>query len=355
MGDFILSSPQVTAMRIFLLLILLVHNALNAQVIGGNTAFSFINLPSSAQASAFGSVNVSNITNDITLHVQNPALLTQPMHGQLSISFNNMYAGVKHYSINAGLYSSLLKTSFAFHINDIDYGEVPETDAAGNVFGNFRPNDYLIQVTASKKYLEKWHYAMAIQFIHSAYGNYRSSAVALDVGATYYDSAKQFKAGLVMKHMGFAIKQYVDGVDEKMPFDIQIGITKRLAKAPLQFSLTAYHLSTFDTQYNDTAFNNSNSFANASSKKITFEKLIQHFVIGAQVYVAEKIELTGGYNFLRRKELNIPNTANSLNGFSIGVGVLFKKFQFRYARSYYQNNRAYNQFGVNLPLNEIGR
>lgn len=34
------------------------------------------------------------------------------------------------------------------------------------------------------------------------------------------------------------------------------------------------------------------------------------------------------------------------------MGALFKKIQIRYARAYYQNNTAYNQFALNLVLNE---
>jgi len=34
------------------------------------------------------------------------------------------------------------------------------------------------------------------------------------------------------------------------------------------------------------------------------------------------------------------------------VGALFNKIQIRYARAYYQNNTAYDQFGLNLQLNK---
>jgi len=55
---------------------------------------------------------------------------------------------------------------------------------------------------------------------------------------------------------------------------------------------------------------------------------------------------------LRRKELNVGQTTNGLNGFSLGLGVLLDKLQIRYARVYYQNNSAYNQFGLNMKLNK---
>ena len=57
--------------------------------------------------------------------------------------------------------------------------------------------------------------------------------------------------------------------------------------------------------------------------------------------------------FAYRGKLPVVGTeGNGLNGFSIGAGILFGKLQVRYARAYYQGNTAYNQFGLNLKLNE---
>jgi hypothetical protein len=99
--------------------------------------------------------------------------------------------------------------------------------------------------------------------------------------------------------------------------------------------------------YNDSAgADNGGQVANISF----FNKLFQHFVFAAQLYIEEKIEITAGYNILRRTELRIDNTTNGFTGFSMGAGYTSKKLQFRYARSWYQNNTAYNQFGVNVML-----
>ena len=75
-------------------------------------------------------------------------------------------------------------------------------------------------------------------------------------------------------------------------------------------------------------------------------------IIGTTIYVGDRLEIQAGYNFLRRKELNIGALSNGLNGFSIGAGALFGKLQVRYARAYYQSNTAYNQFGLNMQLNQ---
>jgi hypothetical protein len=175
----------------------------------------------------------------------------------------------------------------------------------------------------------------------------------MDVGITYIDSVNLWQASLVMKNMGAQIKQYQGSSSGDMPFDLQLGISKRLAHAPLQFSATFFQLHQFNTRYNDTLFNNDNgSDPGNKEKKYIFDKLFRHVVLAAQLYVGDKVEITAGYNYLHRKELNVGNAGNGLNGFSLGVGVLFKKIQVRYARSYYQNNSSYNQFGLNLRLND---
>jgi len=82
------------------------------------------------------------------------------------------------------------------------------------------------------------------------------------------------------------------------------------------------------------------------------DKIFRHFVFAAQIFPVPQIEVTIGYNHLLRQELNIANTSNGLNGFSVGVGLVVKKIQVRYARTHYQNNTAYNQLGLSLQLNE---
>jgi len=209
-----------------------------------------------------------------------------------------------------------------------------------------------MQVSASRSYLEKWNYGASFKFISSNYGIYRSNGIAMDAGVLYTDTANLISASIVAKNMGYQLKKYAGTEADELPFDLQAGITKKLKNAPLSFSFTARHLHQFDTRYNDTVFNNENSFGTNTSGKFTFDKIFRHFVFAAQIFPVPQIEITVGYNHLRRQELNISNTTNGFNGFSMGVGLVVKKIQVRYARTYYQNNTAYNQLGLNLQLNE---
>jgi len=319
------------------------------QTIGGNSVFNFLKLPNTPQLTALGGVNVSQTSNDVGLAFNNPALLKKEIHSQMNAVFNSFYSGIKAYHLSLGYHHPKLNTNFSWGLHYFSYGNIQQTDASGNILGDFRPTDWVMQVSASRSYMDKWNYGATLKFINSDYGQYSSNGIATDVGVLYNDSAKLFSASVLVKNLGFQLKKYEGTEADDLPFDLQIGITKKLENAPFGFSLTAHHLNRFDIRYNDTAFSNENGFSNSTS---LFDKIFRHIVLATSVYPDEKLELIVGYNFLRRKELNIGNGGNGFNGFSLGAGVLLDKLQIRYARAYYQNNTAYNQFGLNMKLNE---
>lgn len=324
-----------------------------SQSLGGNAVFNFLKLPNSPQLTALGGVNLTNQNNDIGLAFNNPALLRDSMHTQMIAVFNSLPAGIKNLYWMLGYYHPQLKTNFALCINYFSYGSITQTDNIGNIQGVVKPTDFVVQLTASRQYMSKWFYGMAVKYINSNYGVYRSSGIAFDMGVNYHDKENLFQAGVVAKNMGTQLRQYTGANKEELPFDLQVGISKRLAKAPFQFSVTLHHIHQFDIRYNDSTFNNDNPFGGSvNNGKNTGDKIFRHVVLAAQIYIGKYVEITGAYNHLRRSELKISNAGNGLNGFSLGVGALFPKLTIRYARTYYQNNTAYNQIGINLPLNQ---
>ena len=325
-----------------------------AQTLGGSSVFNFVKLSNTPQLTALGGVNTSVITDDIGPSFNNPSLLRPQMHTQFSAVFNSLYGGIKNYHAMMGLYDQRTAISFAAGVLYFDYGTLPQTDASGNREGNFHPVDYAAQVSAARKFGTDWHYGATIKFLHSSYGIYRSGGLAMDAGVAHFDSARGLQFSLVVKNMGVQIKKYTGSAGDELPFDLQAGISKKLAHAPLQFSITARHLHRFNILYRDTLFNSQNGFEQGSaSGGQVFQKVFLHLVVATQLYIGDKIEITGAYNHLRRTELNIAGAANGLNGFSLGVGALFAKIQLRYARAYYQNTHAYNQLGINLRFNEF--
>lgn len=323
-----------------------------SQTIGGSSVFNFLKLPGTPQLTALGGVNVSVTSNDVGLAFNNPALLKKEMHTQMNAVFNSFYAGINAYHLSFAYRHEKLKTNLGWGLTYFDYGKISETDPSGNILGIITPTDWVMQVSASRSYLQKWIYGASFKFISSNYGIYRSNGIAMDMGVLYTDTANLFSASVVAKNMGYQLKKYAGTEVEELPFDLQIGLTKKLKNAPMSFSFTAHHLHQLDIRYNDSVFNNENNFGINKTGKFTFDKIFRHFVFAAQVFPVPQLEVTIGYNHLRRQELNISNTTNGFNGFSIGVGLVIKKIQVRYARTHYQNNTGYNQLGLNLQLNE---
>ena len=333
-------------MKLFVSLIILCSllkgRKVYSQTIGGNAAFNFLNLPASAQLSALGGTNISNQASDVSLAYQNPALLRDSMNSQVATDFNLMYSGIKNYFMAVAYHNKKLYSNFSLAINFIDYGTNSLTDAAGNISGNFSAFDYFVQISMSGKYKRNWYYGAAVKFITSSYGQFKSNGIALDMGLNFLDNSGLWQIGFVAKNMGTQLKSYAS-MKEDIPFDLELGISKKIAVIPFQFSFTAHHLHQFDIRFNDTLLQNSSSSPNS------LDKVFRHFIFAAQ-YSINKVELTVGYNHLRRNELKISSAGNGLNGFSLGIGAIFSKIQMHYARAYYQNNSAYNQLGINFSL-----
>jgi hypothetical protein len=335
-------------MRVYFFLIgIFCFSNLQAQTLGGNAVFNFLSQPNTAQLSALGGVNISTIGNDVGMSFHNPALLRDGMHQQVNTSFNSFVAGIRNFSLTTAYHLEEARTNIAIGANYFDYGTLTQTDASGNILGSFHPADYVVQVMASRKYHERFQYGVTMKYINSNYGQYRSSGLAFDVGLAYYDTANQLQVSVAVKNMGTQLTTY-DGSNrkEELPFDLQAGITKRLENAPFQFSLTAHHLQKFNTYYNDTAFNASEGESGGNNNH-TLDKIFSHLVLSAQIFLNEKLEITTGFNFQRRQDLNAYNVTSGLNGFSFGAGVLLKKLHIRYATGFYQSN-LFHQLSLNL-------
>ncbi|QHS62839.1 type IX secretion system protein PorQ [Chitinophaga agri] len=325
----------------------------SAQVLGGKNVFSFLDLPVSPHLAALGSVNVSLQDNDIALSSFSPALLRSSMHQHLQVNYTNYLGGVKYGHALFGYHAEKYQTTFAGSVHYIDYGKITATDATGAAQGTFWPRDMAIQLTASRRYLERWYYGLSIQYVHSSYEQYRASGLAFHVGLNYQDTAHHWQAGLVFRNMGVQLKTYTKGNQEPLPFDLQIGISKKLESLPLQFSVAIHHVHQFDVRYADPDFQEGTVISDGDTAITggTADKIFRHVVLAAQWEIGRYIQLTAGYNHLRRQELGLPQQ-KGMSGFSGGIGIITRKLQLRYARSWYQRSEALNQLGLNLPLKE---
>ena len=89
-----------------------------------------------------------------------------------------------------------------------------------------------------------------MKFLYSGLADYTSIGLCVDAGLSYYNSDKGFSFGFALKNIGAQLKAYEDE-RQKMPWDIQMGITQKMAHAPIRFSLTAQYLNRWKFDYID--------------------------------------------------------------------------------------------------------
>ena len=332
--------------------------AAKAQVTGGQFAMEYLRLSQSPHITALGGINVSNPEKDVSLVTQNPALMRPGLHNELSLNYNAYYAGISVANLSYGYHVPKLNTSFALGIQYLNYGSFKQTDNIGNQYGDFKASDYAISLAASRSYGERWRYGAALKWANSSLYDKKASAVLADVGVVYADTGNLLSIGITAKNMGVMVRKYDPSRQaEPLPFDLQIGISKRFAHLPLRLMATIHHLYEWDIRYNNPAdietgsvFGTQDTTGNQGGK--FGDKLFRHFIFGGELLLGKRITVTVAYNHLRRGELGLKDK-QALAGFSFGAGINLNKFQIHYARSYYHVTGAYNEFGLNFSMNKL--
>jgi hypothetical protein len=339
----------------FLGLALLFFTGIQAQVNGGDQMLSFLLVAQGPHAGALGGEVAVNTSSDIMMSRANPALLRPEFHQELSVNYNFYYAGTRLSHVTYGFHHEKLKTTFALGLSYLNYGQLTQTDNIGIEQGTFSAADYMMSITASRSYLTRWRYGMALKYAHSRLPSQKASALLSDLGIVYADTQKAWYVGATVKNVGVVLKQYNTNAPAPLPFDIQIGVMKKFKKAPFAFSVTAHHLYKWDIRYNNPAdvVNNTLLFGDTTTKTKTYfgDKLFRHLVFALDMRLGKRLELSAGYNHLRRSELAITER-KGMSGFALGFGMYLNKMNLHVAQSYYHVAGPYTEIGITLNLNQ---
>lgn len=328
----------------------------DAQVNGGQFSFEYLRLSNSAHVSALGGINVAHPGSDISLAIQNPSLMRPELHNSVSLNYNNFYSGISNANLVYGYYLPKSATALTFGVQYLNYGDFAATDVLGNSTGSFKAADYTLSVAASRQYRAHWRYGAAMKFAQSNLADIRASAVLADIGICYEDTAKLLTLGAVAKNIGTTLRKYTPGTSaEPLPFDLQLGISKRFKHLPLRLFGTAHHLYEWDIRYDNPDDKTSGAvFGSVDTNQSNHfaDKLFRHFIFGAELTIAKRLTLTVAYNHLRRRELSL-DTKRAGVGYSFGAHFDLNKFQLYYGRSYYSVAGPCHEFGLNLQLNKF--
>jgi len=323
---------------------------------GGDNTYEFLNLASSSRIAAMGGKLVPVKDNDLNLAFCNPALLNSDMGRQLTFSGVGYFADIKYGYV---AYAQDIKDlgTFAAGMHYVNYGDFTETDVTGQVIGEFKAAEYSFNLSWARPLVTDSSLTVGttLKTIYSSLEDYSSWGMAIDLGVNYYNKRRLLNLTLVGKNMGRQFTYYTAGNNEPLPFEIMFGVSKKLAKAPFRFSLDYTHIEKFDLSYVDPvkASEIDPITGETSNEKITFgDKLLPHFILGAELLLSKNFHVRGGYNFQRRKELGV-ETKMSTVGVSWGFGFRISKFHFSYGRATYHLAGASNHFSLSSNLGEF--
>lgn len=334
---------------------LILNSTIVAAQTGGHRVYSFLNLPASARITALGSNPMAITDYDLSLAYHNPSLLNPSMHRTISASTATYYGG-----INFGYfgYAHHIRQAVMMHggIQYVAFGQFKGADITGTETGIFSANDLALVVGCSRAYQHKYRYGINVKLISSSYEKYNSYGISSDWAAAFSDSARQLTVTLLLKNIGVQFKPYIEGHHQPLPFEVQLGFSKKLKHVPFRIGILAHQLQRFNMRYEDN--NNSpqvifgDTVENEKKSTIFFDNLMRHFVVSGEFYFGKAVTLAFGYNHHRRKELSV-ETRRGLTGFSVGMGIHIKMFSFWYSRGRYHIAGVANHFSIVTDINQF--
>ena len=152
--------------------------------------------------------------------------------------------------------------------------------------------------------------------------------MGFDLGLNYLNEGGDLSISAVARNLGGQVKAYDDTFD-RIPFDLQLGVSKRLGNAPLRFSATLSRLTDWD------------------------EALGRHLAIGADVLLSDQIYIGAGYNFRRASQMKINDGDGSSAhgaGLSIGAGLQLERLKLNIAYGKYHVSASSLLFNIAYTL-----
>lgn len=346
---------QNLARAVYLVVIVLIFSMRAIAQTGGTTTYKFLNLTQSARIAALGGNFLTIHDNDLGLALSNPSLITPQMSKTLSLNFTSYFAGTSFGHASYGFNLDKLG-SFAATLQYYSFGKADNTSVFGEVNGQFNAGEYAFNLGWGRMLDSVFSIGANVKMVYSGLDVYHSFGTAVDVAGSYVPN-ESFCASLIFRNIGRQITTYATEGPEPLPFEIQAGVSKRLAHLPFRYSLLFQHLEKWDLSYSDP---NAvvDPFTGQVPAQSDFEKFSQnamkHIIIGGEFIPARFLSIRFGYNYLRRQEMKVVSRPGTV-GFSWGIGLKVSKFNFNYSRAAYSLVGSPNFISVSTNLGDWGR
>ena len=336
-------------MRKIGLFVSLVSFASSYAQVGGKDAYQFLQIPTSPKQAALGGSNVTITGNEVNQVMYNPASLNEEMKGMLGLNFGRFYNDV---SMGSAAYAHQFKNGRNFHVGVtyLNYGTMDGYDENGISTGNFTGNDIAVSVGYAHPF-EGTNFSVgaSIKAISSTLEQYRSFAVAADIGGLYNNKETGWTAGLTFKNLGGQLSSY-ENVRESLPFEAVFGVSKLLENVPIRWHFTLDNLQKWDMSFSNPNRSQVDLEGNVTEEKIGFgNNLLRHVVLGVELFPEKNFNVRLGYNFRNGEEMKLVEQKH-FAGFTAGFAIKINRLRFEYAHNRYTLAGNTNLFGLSVKL-----
>lgn len=339
--------------------------AVRAQYLGsGTSAFAFMDLPVSSRMNALGGANVSVRDGELSMAMNNPALLGTMTDMVLQLNYAYYLPGTM---FGSALYCHNFGRSaiehhpeepdkpnyFAVGIHYLDYGHMEYADSEGKrTGGSFGARDVLIQAMYARQLGPHFTVGVTLKPVMSFYESYSAFALGADVGAHFQLRDSTFQLGLCLQNIGWQLKGFYSDeggqVREMLPLNLQLGLNYRFKHAPIRLGLTIHNMQSWYLNYERT-----NLTAEELNDIGWADMMFRHTIFFIDIVPkSERFYLTVSYNHRRRAEMHLADQ-RSIAGFAFGAGVRIYKFRLGFAMSQATKSNFTYQVSLALDINSL--
>ncbi|MEA2081961.1 MAG: PorV/PorQ family protein [Elusimicrobiota bacterium] len=279
----------------------------------GTSGAQFLQIGVGSRASAMGEA-FAGIDKDIDSVYWNPAGLNgiDSMQGSFSHAVWLQETSCEHISVVRPVSNAVMGLSLDYTAS----ASMKKYNNSGTLTGSFDSSDMVMTLSAAKN-IRYIPLGVNLKFISSSIESESASAIALDIGTMYRIMEGKLNLGLAIQNIGTEMKFIAEA--DPLPLNIKYG-----AAYKVNSSLTAV-LDINVPNDNDVRANMGVEYAQVFSDK-----------------------LTSFYRMGYRTDTD--GLDNNLAGFSAGIGIDFKSYQFSYAWTPYGDLGTTHRISLSLKL-----
>lgn len=337
-------------MRFLIVTLLFAPLAVFSQNAVGSNGFAFLSGNYSARSIGVGGNLISIADNDLSLANDNPAVLNEKMNGMMQVNQGLLPAGINFGAVNYAIKSKI--GVFAPTLKYVSYGQFTETDETGRTLGKFKAIDYSLGVNYGRSLNKVIQLGASANLLGSNLETYSAYGFSVGFGAIMTHPNQLISGGFAVKNIGFVFKQYTSNAKTSLPIDVQAAFSLKLKHAPFRFTVLGHHLNKWNIVYQDPNLKPTYDALTGDTipvKTAGFGEKLAHHVNFQLELLASNFTLRMGFDYHRRQQLKVFERPG-MAGFSLGLGMKFKKFRIDYGVMLYSKAGQNHSLGISTQI-----